>query len=138
MSFTATLASPYPGSAPVPNVNTATIDGSNTAPADATASVFVQVPRPKLVLQKTTDKLLVDPAGTSPAYQVTYTLSYRNVGDATASNAVITDVVPAGFTFVSATGGGSHASGTVTWNLGNLAAGTSGTVTVTFQVAVVP
>ncbi|WP_296699811.1 SdrD B-like domain-containing protein [Thiocapsa sp. UBA6158] len=135
VSFTATIADPYPDTAPVPNVNTATIDGSNTDPADATASVFVKVPRPNLVIQKTADTLLVDPAGTSPVNQVTYTLSYRNAGDGTATNAVITDVVPVGFSFVSATGDGAFASGTVTWSLGDLAPEATGSVTVTLQVS---
>lgn len=148
VSYTATIANPYPDTAAVPNVNTATIDGDNTTPADATASVFVQVPRPKLVIQKTADKTLVDPAGTSPADQVTYTLSYRNAGDATATNAVITDVVPAGFSFVSATNQiGTNCTTTpaicsyntttrvVTWNLANLASEASGSVTLTLQVS---
>lgn len=148
VSYTATFANPYPDEAPVPNVNTATIEGTNTAPTSASASVFVKVPRPKLVLQKTADKVLVDPAGTSPANQVTYTLSYRNAGDGTATSAIITDVLPAGFSFVSATNPtGTNCTTTpaicsyndttrvVTWNLGNLAPDATGTVSLTLQVS---
>ena len=68
--------------------------------------------------------------------QVTYTLSYANAGPGVADNAVIKDPLPAGTTFVSATGGGTYAAGTntVTWNLGNLAAGASGSVTLTITL----
>lgn len=139
VSFTATLASPYPDTASVPNINTATIDGDNTDPADATASVFVQVPRPQLVIQKTADKLLVDPAGTSPANQVTFTLSYANTGDAATTDAVLSDPLPAGFTFVSCSetcdNPGVGNNGTVSWNLGPLNARESGSVTLTAQAS---
>src|SRR4029079_2655224 len=38
---------------------------------------------------------------------------------------VVTDVLPAGLTFISADNGGGNSGGTVTWNLGTVAAGTS-------------
>ena len=60
-----------------------------------------------------------------------FTLNYANAGPGTVFNASLTDVLPAGTSFVSATGGGVNAAGTVTWTLGNLTAGTSGSVTVT-------
>ena len=53
---------------------------------------------------------------------------------ANADNVVITDAVPANTTFVSATGGGTESSGTVTWNLGTLSNGATGTVTLTVRV----
>ena len=62
---------------------------------------------------------------------VTFTLSYTNSGVGGALAATLTDTLPAGTTFVSATGGGTNAAGVVTWNLGDLAAGAVGTVTVT-------
>ena len=62
---------------------------------------------------------------------IVYTLTYSNTGDADATGVVITDALPAGTTFVSATGGGTHAAGVVTWNIGTIAAGTNGNVTVT-------
>lgn len=65
------------------------------------------------------------------AVNYTYTLNYSNTGQSTALTSVLTDVLPAGTTFVSATGGGINASNTVTWALGNLAAAASGSVTVT-------
>ena len=62
---------------------------------------------------------------------VTFTINYSNTGPGIASSAVITDALPPGATFVSATGGGAFAGGTVTWNLGDLGTTASGTVTVT-------
>ncbi|WP_170265680.1 IPTL-CTERM sorting domain-containing protein [Thiohalocapsa marina] len=139
VSYTATVTDPYPATAQVPNVNTVTIDGDNTEPAEASASVFVQTPRPQLVIQKTANKTLVDPAGTSPANQVTFTLSYANTGDAATTGVVLSDPIPAGFTFVSCSGSCAHPgvgnNGTVSWNLGTLNAGASGSVTLTAQVS---
>ncbi|HEY6166678.1 MAG TPA: MBG domain-containing protein, partial [Verrucomicrobiae bacterium] len=46
---------------------------------------------------------------------LTYAITVTNSGPATASNVVVSDVLPAGATFVSATGGGTNSGGTVTW-----------------------
>jgi len=66
---------------------------------------------------------------------LTYTITYGNTGGLSAANVVIEDTVPAGTTFVSATGGGTHAAGVVTWNIGALNAGTvNQVVTMTVNV----
>jgi len=67
---------------------------------------------------------------------LTFTLDYANTGTSPAYLAVLTDVLPAGVTFVSASGGGTYAAATrtVTWNLGTLAIGATGTVTITVDV----
>ncbi|HRW08390.1 MAG TPA: choice-of-anchor D domain-containing protein, partial [Caldilineaceae bacterium] len=65
----------------------------------------------------------------------TYTVTVLNKGTIAASNAVMTDQLPAGVTFGSAnaTGGGScnESSGTVTCTWASLAGGASATVTIT-------
>jgi uncharacterized repeat protein (TIGR01451 family) len=66
---------------------------------------------------------------------VTFTLDYANAGPSVALSAVLTDPLPAGATFVSATGGGVFAGGVVTWNLGNLSVTESGNVSVTVKLA---
>lgn len=77
------------------------------------------------------------PATATPGQSFTYSLAWKVDGNASATNAVITDPLPANTTFVSATEGGTYASGTgiVTWNLGTKAPGTSGTVSVTVIVS---
>ena len=111
--------------------NTATISSSETTPASAKTVIYVPSP---LEISKSANKTLVDPQGASPANQVIYTISYRNTGTTALTGATITDVVPAGFTYVSNTGSGTYTSGTVTWNIGTLNAGANGSVTVTMQV----
>jgi uncharacterized repeat protein (TIGR01451 family) len=66
---------------------------------------------------------------------ITYTITYGNTGGADATGVVIQDPVPAGTTFVSATGGGTLGSGVVTWNIGTVPTGSSG-LTVQFTVNV--
>jgi uncharacterized repeat protein (TIGR01451 family) len=46
---------------------------------------------------------------------LTYSLTVANLGSATASNVVVSDVLPPGATFVSASGGGTYNAGVVTW-----------------------
>lgn len=65
---------------------------------------------------------------------IIYTITAANTGFATATGVVVTDVLPAGVTYVSSSasaGSASHAAGTVTWNIGDLTAGTSATLTIT-------
>ncbi len=71
--------------------------------------------------------------------QIAYTLRYTVTGNETAQNVVIDDNTPANTTFASATGTGVQAppvgsTGLVRWQLGNLAPGTSGTVTLVVNV----
>ncbi|HEX6291299.1 MAG TPA: SdrD B-like domain-containing protein [Herpetosiphonaceae bacterium] len=71
-------------------------------------------------------------AGSSLSYQ----LAYRNNGPAAAASAQVQDTLPAGVTFVSATPAPSSVSGQVlTWNLGTLAVGQQGTITVNTTVS---
>ncbi len=80
---------------------------------------------------------------------LTYTLSYANVGNADASSITITDTLPAEGCFVAASGGGSYGSiggtassecptgfkgGTVTWLIPMIASQTSGSFTVDVRV----
>ena len=51
---------------------------------------------------------------------LSYTISVTNFGPSTASSVTVTDTLPVGVTFVSATGGGVTNAGLVTWSLGTL------------------
>jgi uncharacterized repeat protein (TIGR01451 family) len=61
-------------------------------------------------------------AGTAVAGgQLVYTITVVNNGPATAQDVVVTDSLPAGVTFFSASDGGTESNGTVTWSLGSFA-----------------
>jgi uncharacterized repeat protein (TIGR01451 family)/MYXO-CTERM domain-containing protein len=84
-------------------------------------------------LTNTPSRYAVPPDGTT---QVVYTLAYGNASAVPLASATLTDTLPANVSFVSCSGGVScaNASGTVTWSLGTLAAGASGTATLTVTV----
>jgi uncharacterized repeat protein (TIGR01451 family) len=88
------------------------------------------------VTQPTADLAITKLDAPDPTYvngNITYTISVTNAGPGTAATAVVTDILPAGTTFVSATasqGSCANAAGTVTCNLGTLNSGGSATVTI--------
>ncbi|MFZ1743582.1 MAG: proprotein convertase P-domain-containing protein, partial [Pontixanthobacter sp.] len=67
---------------------------------------------------------------------VTYTLTARNASGSplTATGIVVTDVLPAGVTFVSSSGAGTYNSGTGAWAVGTLAPGGTATRTIVATV----
>lgn len=79
------------------------------------------------------------PATTNPGGTITYTITFDNLQNPTmpVNNVVLVDTLPPETTYVSNTGGGIYAAGTVTWNIGTLAAGAP-TQTVTLTVTVNP
>ncbi|HET9579460.1 MAG TPA: hypothetical protein VFP44_16635 [Usitatibacter sp.] len=64
---------------------------------------------------------------------LTFTITASNAGPAAATNVVVTDTLPAGVAFVSASAGCSNASGKVTCSVGSLAAGASAQLTIVVQ-----
>jgi uncharacterized repeat protein (TIGR01451 family) len=65
---------------------------------------------------------------------VTFSLDWNNVGAGVAVAARLTDTLPAGVAFVSASNGGTFSAGKVTWDLGDLAPGGSGSESVTVSL----
>ena len=101
----------------------ATADGGLTAEAECQTIVR----QPVLAVKKTgPDKRYL---GRPANYEITVT----NTGDTAAQQTVLTDTVPAGLQFVSASDGGQFSGGRITWNLGTLNAGASKTVTITLN-----
>lgn len=94
------------------------VPGNNAAAEDDQASVVI-TPRPDLRLAKASQ------SGFVAGINGTYTLTVSNAGPAPTSGTItVTDVLPAGLTYVSATGTG--------WTCGNAA----GTVTCTSNAAI--
>ncbi|MFN3265328.1 MAG: isopeptide-forming domain-containing fimbrial protein [Deinococcales bacterium] len=104
---------------------------NDTAATGEPTQVTPQAPQADLVVTKSQPSAAVNSGGT-----ITYTVTVRNNGPATASNVVVTDTLPAGTTFQSASNGGTQTAGVVTWNstttpaLASLANGASQTFTV--------
>ncbi len=74
----------------------------------------------------------VDDATPNPGQVVTFTLTAENLGPADATGVVLTDLLPAGLTFVSATG--TYTAATGAWTIGDLAAGASTSTTIQARV----
>ncbi|MGE3488948.1 MAG: MBG domain-containing protein [Vicinamibacterales bacterium] len=106
--------------------NSATIAGPGVPPVPPTPPVETPVAEPRLTITKSVDK-----ATALPGETLVYTIGYENTGNADATGATISDVVPAMTSFAVASNGGTNNAGTVTWNLGTVAAGASGSVTLT-------
>jgi uncharacterized repeat protein (TIGR01451 family) len=117
--------------------NTATISSSNQFDPNAgnnTASVTV-TPQPAgagadLALTKT-----VSSATPTVGTNVTFTITLTNNGPVTATTVAVTDFLPAGLTFVSATPSqGSYNAATGVWTVGTIASGVSQTLTIVATV----
>ena len=67
---------------------------------------------------------------------LTYHISVTNLGPSSAGSVTVTDALPAGVTFVSASGGGLNNSGVVTWSLGTLSNGQVSNVNITVTAPV--
>lgn len=115
-SFLVTAVAKAPGT----HTNVVKVRAAKCACVDeAVASLAVKVVEPKLDLCK------VGPAKAYQACAAKYTISVSNPGTGTAPNVVLTDHLPAGMEFVSASHNGTHdaASRTVVWALGALKPG---------------
>lgn len=77
----------------------------------------------------------VDDATPNVGQNVTFTITVANAGPEDATNVAVTDILPAGLTFVSATPSqGSYDDGTGLWTVGTLANGADATLTITATV----
>jgi uncharacterized repeat protein (TIGR01451 family) len=114
--------------------NTATVSTpagvTDTNPANNTATdVDTLTPQADLALTKT-----AGPGPFSVGQQITYTLTVSNQGPSVEPQASLVDMLPAGVTFVSASvPPASQSAGSLTFQLGALAAGASDVITVTVQ-----
>ncbi|GAB4461397.1 MAG: hypothetical protein Kow0070_18910 [Anaerolineales bacterium] len=71
----------------------------------------------------------------APDATITYTVTVTNTGAADLTGIQLTDTIPPGMSFVSASGGGAFSGGQITWAPFSLAAGASTSFTVELKVA---
>ena len=94
-------------------------------------TVFPEKIREKIMreIPKLTITKRVDRAECHPGDILTYTINYSNTGNLNLTKVILTDAVPADTTVVngSISGGGSINDSNITWNIGNLGIGASGT-----------
>jgi uncharacterized repeat protein (TIGR01451 family) len=114
-----------------PSSNTATVTASSADPNPAnnssTAVTSIVLATADLSITKTPAP---GPYGTG--LPLTYTIVVSNGGPSTATGVTVTDILPAGTTFQSATPGGAcSGTTTITCNAGTLANGASATFTLT-------
>ncbi len=124
-----------------PKTNTAQVSGSdqsdvdsspgnNAAAEDDQDSVTITPSSADLSLTKQ-----VDNANPNVGDTVTFTVNLANAGPNSATSIVVSDSVPAGFTFVSASPSvGSYNSGTGLWSVGSLASGGSASLDIRARV----
>jgi uncharacterized repeat protein (TIGR01451 family) len=101
-------------------------------PNVATATLTIQTPDVAIT------KVVTPTGALQNGDWLTFTLVYSNAGPATASNVVITDVVPSGLTSISYTSSGAAivetGSFSYTWQVADLVAGQGGIITITAQI----
>jgi len=100
-----------------------------TTPTDDDPTVVPLDANPDIAVTKTDGVTEVRPGDTA-----IYTITVSNIGTQGATGVLLTDSLPAGTTFVSASDGGAHVAGVVTWPAFDLGAGASVQRTVTVTV----
>ena len=113
-----------------PVTNTANVSGgSETNTTNDTASNLTNiVSSADIAVTKTVNNVTPNVGA-----NVTFTLTATNNGPSDATGVQVTDLLPAGLTFVSASSG-AYTSGTGVWIVGNVANGGSSTLTITATV----
>jgi uncharacterized repeat protein (TIGR01451 family) len=122
-----------PGTGGTTIVNTASVTASDQAdsnPANDSDSADIIVQNVDLAITKTVDNNFPNEGDL-----INYAVVVANNGPDTATNVEVTDVLPAGVTFVSsAATQGSYHSGTGVWSVGSVANAASGTLTISATV----
>ncbi len=77
------------------------------------------------------------PAEVTEGDNAQYTITVTNNGNIDADNTVVTDLIPSCMTYQSSSPAATVSGSTATWNIGDLAAGTSRVVTITLKASVV-
>jgi uncharacterized repeat protein (TIGR01451 family) len=100
---------------------TCTVSSTNANTAEASCTTNVK--QPALTITKSSSRQVW-----KLGRPITWTITVTSSGDVAAKDVILSDMVPAGTTFASASNGGNLSGNTVTWNLGTLNTGESRTV----------
>jgi uncharacterized repeat protein (TIGR01451 family) len=133
-SITSTYQIPpgYPAGAPIVNTATVSSPTPDPTPGNDTSTATVLVPNgvADVAVTKT-----VDNAAPTVGTNVTYTITASDLGPSDATGVAVTDVLPSGLTFVSATPSqGTYVPATGVWSIGSILFGTSKTLQVVATV----
>ncbi|GIV83010.1 MAG: hypothetical protein KatS3mg052_0017 [Candidatus Roseilinea sp.] len=136
--FTATV----PAGGPITNTAVVASDNPDPVPSNNTASVTTPV-TPAATLQIGKAQSVVTPiTGTvQPGGTITYTLLVTNAGPSSATSVTVTDNLPAGLTYVSASGSGwscSFSAPTVTCTTPTLSVGAAPAIQIVATAPVTP
>jgi LPXTG-site transpeptidase (sortase) family protein len=128
---TLSIVAKVTGTAPVINIASKTAeDQSDQMPGNDTASATVTGQAADIAVTKT-----VSNATPNLGSMVTFTVTAHNNGPSDATGVQVTDMLPAGLTFVVGLPSvGIYTSGTGVWDIGPLANGTSATLAITATV----
>jgi large repetitive protein len=134
ITFVLTVDTPFPASVTEIS-NTASIDSDQPETVDTDNSASDTTPvnaAPALTITKDDHIQIV-----APGFQVTYDIRVTNSGNQDLVNLELVDTIPAGTSFISASGSGSYNGGTgeVSWPWFDLDAGDFVDFTLTLQVA---
>lgn len=124
VTFEVVLDAEFPsGETPISNV--ASFDTAEEPPGDSNEVIVVVTASAELFIEKAANRTGVMPGGA-----ITYTLAFGNTGNATATEATVTETLPPGTTFDSCSDGCTVSGSTVTWDVAPLAPGETGSVTL--------
>ncbi len=118
VTYTVSIDESTPADTDIINIAVITSDQTGPYQASATTEIPETPAGPVLTIDKTVGADFVNPGDTA-----TYTVVIENIGDTTATNVELTDLLPVGFTFV------EFSTGLYTWELGDLAPEASFTLT---------
>jgi len=124
--------------------NTVTVAATefDPQPANNTATITTPVvPVANLSISKAPSFPTAIAGTITPSAQLTYTILVTNNGPSPAANVVVTDVLPAGLTFVSATGSGwscGNSGQTVTCTVSSLSVGAAPAIQIVASAPVTP
>ncbi len=132
LAINVTVNQPFNGATPLVNsASVATVNEIDIVPGNNTSTATTDVtPQADLAVTK-----IVDNGAPSVGANVTFTITAQNLGPNTAVAAQVVDVLPAGYSLVSATPStGTYNQGTGVWTLGNFVSGATATLAIVATV----